>query len=97
MSLDEIKAVLYELVDSYVDKKIDRSEVVDQLNTRLNPEEIYDLDNEFMLTDCYFAIKHLTENNYETTLKELQYFRECFKGSRYYDLNEKNEYILGRI
>jgi hypothetical protein len=96
MTLDEIKTVLNEVIDSFLEKKIDKDEVVRQLNIRLNPEEIYNLDNEFMVTDCYFAIKHLTEDGYETTLKELQYFRECFLGRRLYDLNEKNEYILGK-
>lgn len=89
MILDEIKAVLNELIESFLDKKIDENEVVSQLNFRLNLEEIYDLDNQFMITDCYFVIKHLTEDGYETTLKELQYFRGCFPGRRGYDLNKR--------
>jgi hypothetical protein len=96
MSINEIKKVLNNLIINYLDKKIDRKNVVIQLITKLDIDEIYSLDEEPFITDCYFAIKHLTENGYETTSKELQYFKECFMESRVYDIDEKNEFILNK-
>ena len=60
----------------------------------LIPLDIYELDDELLITDCYFAIKHLVEEGYETTIRELEYFKECFEGQRLYNINDKNEFIL---
>jgi hypothetical protein len=90
----DIEKVLSDIVNNFLEKKIDADETIEQLITRIDPLEVYKLDNELLITDCYFAIKHLTENGYETTIRELQYFRECFAGQRLYDINEKNKFIL---
>jgi len=77
----DIEKVLSDIVNNFLEKKIDADETIEQLITRIDPLEVYKLDNELLITDCYFAIKHLTENGYETTIRELQYFRECFAGN----------------
>jgi len=34
------------------------TKTIEQLITRIDPLEVYKLDNELLITDCYFAIKH---------------------------------------
>ncbi len=50
-----------------------------------------------IITDCYFALKHLKETGYETSNVEIRYFMDCFSGEREYDLEEKNKIILKKI
>lgn len=88
MTKDEIKRVLSDLINDYLDEDKDANEIFNLLMRKLNANEIYDI-NDFFITDCYFAIKQLLEDGYETTKQELQYFRKCFSGSRKYDNNEK--------
>ncbi|ACL76493.1 hypothetical protein [Ruminiclostridium cellulolyticum] len=97
MTKQEISQILEGLVNDFIDEKIGKGEVVDKLITSINPLEIYNLENELLITDCYFAIKHLGEDGYETTIKELVYFRECFMGIKKYDTEQKNQFILGQI
>lgn len=93
ISNNEIIEILSEIIKSYINKNLDEHQTVMQLVMKLNPEEIYNITDEPKITDCYFAIKHLEEEKFETTKSELRYFLECFSGLRQYNLNEKNQYI----
>lgn len=93
ISNSEIIGILAEIIKKYLSKSIDEHQTVMELVMRLNPEEIYNITDEPMITDCYFAIKHLEEEGFETTKAELQYFLECFTGIRQYNLDEKNKCI----
>ena len=42
----------------------------------------------FDISDCYFMIKHLLEENISEN--EIKYFIECFRDERKYNLHEKN-------
>ncbi|HOA81087.1 MAG TPA: hypothetical protein PKK61_08520 [Defluviitaleaceae bacterium] len=94
MTKNEIIKILSDIINNFLESKIDTDEVIEQLITRINPLDIYELDDELLITDCYFAIKHLVEEGYETTIRELEYFKECFEGQRLYNINDKNEFIL---
>lgn len=94
MNINEIIIILNEIIENYLIGRYDRLKAVDRLITTINPEEIYDLESNPLITDCYFAIKHLTEKGYETTNAELVYLRDCIKGTREYNLDEKNRFIL---
>ncbi len=96
MTKQEISQILEDLVNDFIDKKIGKTEVVEKLITSINPIEVYNLENELLITDCYFAIKHLGEDNFETTVRELVYFKECFMGVKSYNMVQKNLFILGQ-
>lgn len=94
MSNQEIKLVLSRIVHEYVNRNLDNKLAVEELIKRLNPEEIYEIEDDKEIVDCYFAIKHLCEVGYETTFAEIVYFDECFNGKRKYLADEKSNFIL---
>jgi len=94
MNNKDILFVLNDIIENYLAGKYDSLKAVDKLITTVNPEKIYDLDSDPLTTDCYFAIKHLTEKGYETTKTELVYLSDCIRGIRKYNLDEKNKFIL---
>lgn len=93
MTKDDIKNILANLINDFLNNKIDRQQTVYQLIKKLDPEEIYKMDGDLFITDCYFAIKHLTEENYETPAAEMQFFAECFNGLREYSSEDKTRYL----
>ncbi len=96
MTKQEISQILEDLATDFINEKIGKREVVEKLITSINPIEVYNLENELLITDCYFAIKHLGEDNFETRVRELVYFKECFKGVKSYNMAQKNQFILGQ-
>ena len=97
MNNQEIKLVLSRIVYEYVNHNLDKKSAVEELIIKLNPEEIYEIEDDNEIVDCYFAIKHLCEDGYETTFAEMKYFDECFNGKRKYSADEKNNFILNFI
>jgi hypothetical protein len=91
MDRQDIVKTFTTLINAYLDG-VDKALIIDDLINRIDPGELYEIDD-LEITDCYFAIKHLTEDKYETTPKELKYFLECFNGERKYNLEEKNKLI----
>ena len=94
MNKNEILINFNEIIENYLTSRYDRSKAVERLITTIKPEGIYDLESSPLITDCYFAIKHLTEEGFETTNTELIYLRDCINGIREYSLDEKNKFIL---
>jgi len=92
MTDKEIKNILGKIISDILDGKLDRKLAVNQLIQNINPKEIYN-SNDFEISDCYFAIKHLSEEGDETLFKEIEYFDECLNGNRKYSLDEKNLYL----
>jgi len=82
-------SIMRGIINDYLDKRMSREETVDRLLVSIDIDVIHRTDAELMVTDCYYSIKHLTENGYETTDFELAYFRECFDGAKKYDMDEK--------
>ena len=79
------------IIDDYLDGKYGREEAVERLFYSVDLDVIYRPNPEFMVTDCYYTIKHLTETGFETTDFELAYFRDCLDGVRTYNIDEKIE------
>ncbi|MCL2400858.1 MAG: hypothetical protein FWC91_14085 [Defluviitaleaceae bacterium] len=79
------------IIDDYLSGKYNREDTVDILLYSVDLDVIHCPNPEFMVTDCYYTIKHLTEAGHETTDFELVYFRDCISGVRTYDLDEKME------
>lgn len=94
MSQEQIKSILSEIIIRFLRMDIDIDEVQEQLIDELDPEEIYEIEDDMEITDCYFALKYLKETGFETSTVELEYFSECFSGKRVYNVNEKNELLM---
>ncbi|EYE87134.1 hypothetical protein Q428_15080 [Fervidicella metallireducens AeB] len=94
MNKNEILINFNEIIENYLNGRYDRLKAVERLITTIQPEEIYDIESSPLITDCYFAIKHLTEKDFETTNTELVYLRDCINGIREYSMEEKNKLIL---
>jgi hypothetical protein len=84
-------ATMKNIIEEYLSGVYDRSAAVDRLIRLVNVDLLHNSDMEFMVTDCYYTIKHLTEAGYESTDFELSYFRDCINGVREYNLEEKME------
>lgn len=83
------------LIKKYLFDGIEKTIIVEELLKKIDSEEIYKLDD-FIISDCFFAIKHITEDKFETSNEELKYFLECFEEGRKYDIEEKNDLINNR-
>lgn len=94
MKKEHIKSILNDISRKYLAMEIDEEKVQVRLIEELDPEEIYEIEDDMVITDCFFALKHLNETGYETSHTEIEYFVECFSGIREYNLEEKNKAIL---
>lgn len=69
----------------------------EQLNSiflnNVNCEEIYDMDDN-LISDVYFALKHHLSGEENIDDREFQYFKECLKNERIYNLEEKLSIII---
>lgn len=96
MSEDEIKLYLLDILEDLNEKKISRKTAVNRLNQNKNLEKIIVNWNVcFCISDCYFMIKHLLEEN--ITDIEIKYFIDCFRNKREYNLKEKNQLVLKEL
>lgn len=96
MSEDEIKLYLLDILEDLNEKKISRKTAINRLNQNKNLEKVIVNRNVcFCISDCYFMIKHLLEEN--ITDIEIEYFIDCFRNKREYNLKEKNQLILKEL
>lgn len=92
----EIKKCLLNILEDLNTKKISRKIAIERLNQNAElVKTITEKEAGFCITDCYFMIKHLLEEN--ITNSEIVYFIECFKNEREYNLDEKNKVILRKL
>ena len=85
----EIIEILKNINEKYLLGNKNKNEVEKELIDNIDCDEIYIIDD-LLITDCYFALKHLVEEVNETSIVELKYFQECFNDLRKYNLDEKN-------
>lgn len=97
MDNEGVLIVMKNIIEGYLNSDYDADESVERLIRNVDIEKIYDERTELIVTDCYFSIKHLTEEGYETCKAELLYFKDCINGIRKYDMNEKCELLKGEI
>jgi len=86
------------IIQNYLNQDTTRAQAVEHLINKVDIDFILNLDVEsepdnFIITDCYWAIKHLLENCFETSNEELQYFNECLNNRRVYNIIEKNKIL----
>ena len=91
-----VQTIMKTIVECYLNEECDSSEAVCKLLKYVDLLDLLDSSVSTFTTDCYYAIKHLTETGYETTKIELGYFMDCFTGTRKYDVDEKNKLLSGK-
>ena len=84
--------VLIELLYSIKNNKISPSEVEEWLIKEINPEFIY-TQEDTLLTDLYFTVLHFSFGEENISDSEFEYFKECIRGIRRHNLDEKNKFI----
>lgn len=62
-----------------------------RVREELDSKQIWDVEN-LLITDCDYALKHIKEENISP--RGWEYFYECLNGTRHYELEEKEGYIL---
>lgn len=87
---NEFKNILNDIIGKIVVKKISKYELQELIKNELESKNIWEDDN-LLVTDCYYALKHLEEE--EISVKEWTYFQDCFNGKRKYSLKDKFQFI----
>ena len=92
MLMDEIrlKNALSDIVLRIIQDNISVEEVRKWVQNELEPNYIWKSES-LLITDCYYALKHIQEENITTV--EWEYFAECFSDLRQYSMEEKIKYI----
>ncbi len=83
-----------DIARKYLAMEIDEEKMQFRLIEELDLEEIYEIEDDMIITDCFFALKHLNETEVETSNTGIEHFVECFSGIREYNLEEKNRMLL---
>lgn len=82
--------ILQDIVEKILENKISRNEVKKRIQDELESQNIWE-DNNLLVTDCYYALKHMDEE--QISFKEWIYFQECFDGKREYSIKDKLQFI----
>lgn len=85
--------ILIRIIHDILSNRASHESVRLQIQNELESRNIWDSDC-FMITDCYYTLKHMDEE--EVTAAELEYFEECLSQKREYSLNEKSEYVKNK-
>jgi hypothetical protein len=99
VDVEIILAILKELTLDFVKKKRNRQQTVIALHERINPDDIYNMDNNLpqrcFLTEIYVSLDNLTEEGFAPSLAEMKYFAEIFEGQRIFSQEEVREFPIG--
>ena len=94
MSEKEIKCFLLSILDDLISDKISKDDAARELSNNYElTTQVVEKDISLCISDCYWMIAHLTEENISNT--EIQYFIDCFRDIRKYDLQEKLALLRG--
>ena len=86
MEMDRTISILRDIVGKILEKRISRNELKKCIQDELESQNIWE-DNNLLVTDCYYALKHIDEE--QISLREWIYFQECFNGKREYSFKDK--------
>ena len=78
MNREAALETMKEIMQNYIYGKTTRCQAVEQLIHRIDINYILDIDitnnpDDFMITDCYWTIKYLTEDGYEMKMTRNEY------------------------
>ena len=76
------------IIESIIQKDLDREVLIDILLTTFDCEKIYESDDK-LITDIYFSLKHFACGEEIIGDKEWLYFLDCLNGKRKYKFEEK--------
>jgi len=83
--------IMNNIIINYLAGKLTRDAAVKKLIFTVDIENVVlrnDVDP--IIYDCYYTIKYLTHGGgFDSTDFEMMYFRDCFNGTRKYDVDEK--------
>ncbi len=88
----DYKAFFIELLTLFLNGSLSRSEVAKKITTTMSVDTKY-LDDEELMINCEWALRHINEPNHYSTEGELSYYLSCLKGECEYSLEERNNSI----
>ncbi len=91
MDKSKLLEVLHKLSIEYIEKIKSCEEIIMELATRININDIHNSDDELVIGG-YYALKYL-EDEYQTTDYEILYLIECFEGKRIFSQKDRNMFI----
>jgi hypothetical protein len=99
MDTEKILADLKELTLDFVAEKRSRGETVRELHSRINPDEVYDMDendpNRDFITEVYVSLDNLVTEDFAPSRAEIQYFADCFEGKKTFSREEVRKFAVG--
>ncbi len=99
MDVDSIYSTLKDLTIDLVHGQRNRQQTVNALHERINPSDIYNMDNSHpqrdFITEVFVSLDNLTEEGFAPSLAEMRYFAECFEGKRTFSQQEVRKFPIG--
>ena len=93
MKTDQVLDYYKTIINSYLKNEKTRREVAREITYDLDMEKIFDFKDEF-ISDCYVALKHMTEEGFETLDSEIIYYKDCLEGKRKFLREDRDEYLV---
>jgi len=81
-----------ELLTQFLSGAISRAEVAERIAFTMPVDTDY-LDDEDLMNNCEWALRHINEPGYYSTEAELAYYLSCLKGENKYSQEERDKNI----
>jgi hypothetical protein len=88
--------IMKDLINSYLNSQISKTDMINQLCTRITISEAMECEDE-VLRECYSAIFHMNEKYCDVTDHELVYYKDCLEGKQIFSRIERDKIIKGKI
>ncbi len=85
----DYKAFFVELLVQFLNGMLSRTEVAEKIAVTIPIDTEYK-DNEDLMNNCEWALRHINEPDHYSTENELSYYLSCLKGEEKYDQEERD-------
>ncbi len=95
----DYKKYFKDLIAGFLSGKYTRSEIADIMASEIG---IDDIDNsadeqQNLLTNCEWALRHIDEDGYYTTERELKYYLTCLNNERTFREEDRDDAIRNEV
>jgi hypothetical protein len=85
----DYRDIFLDLIQQLLEGKITRDDVATKIAREVPIDAGYEEEQE-LLENCEWALRHANEPNYYTTIGELRYYLECLKGESAFSTEERD-------
>ena len=96
--MDHIK-YFNKLISGFLKGQYTRSEIADIMATEIGIDDIdySSSDQEGLLFNCEMALRHIDEDGYYTTERELKYYLSCLNNERTFTEKDRDDVIKNEV